>query len=81
MAERVPHADRPREFAGRDPIIGDPENLCTRCSGTGNELFSMYRRCSGCLGTGTVTLIGGEYRTGDVTIQGEFIEATEATDD
>lgn len=26
--------------------------LCKRCDGTGNELFSMYRRCTDCNGTG-----------------------------
>lgn len=28
------------------------EQLCTRCNGTGNEFFSMYRRCEACNGTG-----------------------------
>lgn len=26
--------------------------LCGRCKGTGNELYSMYRACSGCGGSG-----------------------------
>ena len=26
--------------------------LCQRCNGTGNELFSMFRRCARCGGTG-----------------------------
>ena len=26
--------------------------LCKHCSGTGNELFSMYRKCPKCNGTG-----------------------------
>lgn len=26
--------------------------LCDRCDGTGNELYSMYRRCKACNGTG-----------------------------
>ena len=29
-----------------------PSERCDRCEGTGNELFSMYRRCSACGGTG-----------------------------
>lgn len=44
-------------------IIGDeerakqiPENeRCERCGGTGNELYSMYRRCSDCNGMGRHT--------------------------
>lgn len=27
-------------------------DLCPRCDGTGNELFSMYRECKACEGTG-----------------------------
>lgn len=26
--------------------------LCVRCDGTGNELYSMYRACEDCGGTG-----------------------------
>ena len=26
--------------------------LCDRCSGTGNQLFSMYQKCEKCDGTG-----------------------------
>ena len=37
-------------YSGVDPVIGDPP--CKRCDGTGNELFSMYRRCSDCGGSG-----------------------------
>lgn len=29
---------------------GNP--LCRRCGGTGNELYSMYRQCEHCKGTG-----------------------------
>lgn len=32
-------------------IIGGWE-LCERCDGTGNELFSMYRQCEDCQGSG-----------------------------
>ena len=32
--------------------------LCSRCDGTGNELFWMYRRCSGCAGQGVLTIVG-----------------------
>jgi DnaJ-class molecular chaperone len=26
--------------------------LCVRCGGTGNELYSMYKKCKACNGTG-----------------------------
>lgn len=29
-----------------------PRAECARCEGTGNELFSMYRRCEACQGRG-----------------------------
>lgn len=41
-------------YSGVDPVIGDPP--CKRCDGTGNELFSMYRRCSDCGGTGAAAV-------------------------
>lgn len=28
------------------------DDLCPRCDGTGNELFSMYRECEACGGSG-----------------------------
>lgn len=28
------------------------EPLCSRCEGTGNEIYSMYRKCCACNGTG-----------------------------
>lgn len=28
--------------------------ICPRCEGTGNELMSMYRKCSDCKGTGQI---------------------------
>lgn len=42
----------------RDDVLRRNENidkgnkLCKRCGGTGNELFSMYRKCRACNGTG-----------------------------
>jgi DnaJ-class molecular chaperone len=32
--------------------IDNKKPLCERCSGTGNELYSMYRKCTDCNGTG-----------------------------
>ncbi len=29
-----------------------PNERCSRCSGTGNELYFHYRRCSACGGSG-----------------------------
>lgn len=31
--------------------------LCERCGGTGNELYSMFRKCSQCDGVGTLELV------------------------
>ncbi len=39
----------------RDQNVKNDDALCDRCSGTGNELFSMYRQCTDCNGTGRVT--------------------------
>ncbi len=39
----------------RDQNVKNNHTLCKRCSGTGNELFSMYRTCTDCGGTGRVT--------------------------
>jgi len=59
------------EFHGRcqDPISCDRCRIklvgpCPRCEGTGNELLTMYRRCSDCHGMMTVTL-GYAYATGE----------------
>ncbi len=30
--------------------------ICQRCGGTGNELHSMFRKCSQCDGVGTLEL-------------------------
>lgn len=43
----------------RIELVGE----CPRCEGTGNELLGLYRRCTGCGGTGTVTL-GHAYAVG-----------------
>ena len=32
--------------------VEDKKELCTHCEGTGNEFFSMYRKCPKCKGTG-----------------------------
>lgn len=36
----------------RNENIENGNKLCVRCDGTGNELYSMYRRCKACIGTG-----------------------------
>lgn len=36
----------------RNKNIDSGETLCERCSGTGNELYSMYSRCTECNGAG-----------------------------
>ncbi len=35
-----------------------PKELCDRCDGTGNQLYSMYQVCEKCKGTGTVAVTG-----------------------
>ena len=37
----------------RNTNIDAGEKLCERCQGTGNELYSMYHKCTACNGTGT----------------------------
>ena len=32
------------------------QELCDRCDGTGNQLYSMYQACEKCNGTGTIKL-------------------------
>ena len=44
-----------RDYLIRNENIKNGEPLCLRCSGTGNELFSMYRKCTVCKGNGTST--------------------------
>ena len=36
----------------RNLNIDEEHELCKRCEGTGNELISMWRKCSHCKGTG-----------------------------
>lgn len=38
----------------RNKNIDDRKNLCDFCNGTGNELFSMYRKFSECEGKGFI---------------------------
>ena len=40
--------------------IENHRKLCKRCNGTGNELFSMYRKCSMCNGMGYLEKPEGE---------------------
>jgi len=34
--------------------IKNNKTLCEHCGGTGNELYSMYRKCSKCNGLGYI---------------------------
>ncbi len=36
----------------RNENIDKDLNLCSRCEGTGNELYSMYHKCTSCNGSG-----------------------------
>ncbi len=36
----------------RNDNIDLGHDLCKRCEGTGNELYSMYRKCKDCNGSG-----------------------------
>lgn len=49
--EKWPHHMRPDEIK-RNKNIDAGRTLCPRCDGTGNELWSMYRRCEQCDGKG-----------------------------
>jgi len=42
-----------RDYLIRNENVKNRKPLCLRCSGTGNELFSMYRKCIVCKGNGT----------------------------
>jgi hypothetical protein len=60
-----PKDPRERQALNLPPLVGDPSDLatalrnwlegarlCARCNGTGNELWSMYRSCEDCGGSG-----------------------------
>jgi len=49
--DTVPHLLR-GDFALRNKNLAIGKTLCPRCNGTGNELFSHYRRCQDCHGSG-----------------------------
>ena len=40
------------DYITRNENISNREKLCKRCDGTGNELFSMFRRWQDCDGCG-----------------------------
>ena len=42
------------DYATRNANIEAKKMLCDRCGGTGNEFFTMYRKCQDCNGTGAV---------------------------
>ena len=44
------------DYSTRNENISNNRKLCDRCDGTGNELFSMYRRCINCDGHGFVII-------------------------
>lgn len=37
-------------------LWGEGKTLCSRCEGTGNELFSMYKACEDCGGSGEANI-------------------------
>ena len=39
----------------RNENIDENKELCKKCDGTGNQLFSRYQKCSDCNGTGIKT--------------------------
>jgi len=45
-----PHQARDYKILERNKK--DRKKLCKRCGGTGNELYSMFRKCQDCNGTG-----------------------------
>lgn len=49
-AEEVGHIGVARDMVLREQIP-EPER-CKRCTGSGNELMFMYRRCQACMGDG-----------------------------
>ena len=40
------------DYLKRNENISNNKELCENCDGTGNELYSMYRKCPKCNGTG-----------------------------
>lgn len=40
------------DYAVRNKNLAVFKALCTRCNGTGNEMFTHYRKCQHCHGTG-----------------------------
>ena len=43
-----------RDYAKRNDNLAGDKKLCDWCDGTGNELFSMYRKCHLCDGKGAI---------------------------
>jgi len=42
------------DYYKRNNNILNERKLCDRCQGTGNELYSMYRKCTACNGSGAI---------------------------
>ena len=40
------------DYERRNENITNDKQLCQRCDGTGNRLYSMYHKCEDCNGTG-----------------------------
>ncbi len=59
MSNETPWHDRQKaiEVAGDVAASHGHLGICERCEGTGNELFSMYRKCSDCDGVGAIELV------------------------
>ena len=62
MSEDQPQKEDPTKYPPhmqgdvriRNQNIDAGKPLCEPCGGTGNELFSMYRKCASCDGTGVL---------------------------
>lgn len=66
--ELIEHEDRKKEltdlskipphmrsdYVTRNENIKAKKMLCDKCDGTGNQLLSMYQKCTDCNGTGAV---------------------------
>ena len=49
--ETIPHHMR-MDYHRRNGNIKAGRELCEHCGGTGNEFYSMYKKCSNCNGKG-----------------------------
>jgi DnaJ-class molecular chaperone len=50
ISKYPPHMQK--DYVRRNKNIDDEKTLCGKCEGTGNELYSMYKKCTRCGGKG-----------------------------